>query len=112
MVTKWASGASEGEVVAGGNGSGEAPNQLNSLFGGLLVDATGNVYVSDQYNYRIQKWAPGASEGITIAGGNGWGSAPDQLDGTYDFALGPEGDLYSMLDSLVAAALKLNFLFL
>ena len=94
VVTKWASGASEGEVVAGGNGSGEAPNQLNALFGGLLVDATGNVYVSDQYNYRIQKWAPGASEGITIAGGNGWGSAPDQLDAPYDFALGPEGDLY------------------
>ena len=94
MVTKWAPGASEGVLVAGGNGGGSAPNQLGNLFGGLLVDDTGNVYVSDQNNNRIQKWALGASEGITIAGGNGMGIAANQLDWPYEFDFGPEGNLY------------------
>jgi gliding motility-associated-like protein len=34
------------------------------------VDASGNVYVADYINGRVQKWPPGATSGITVAGGN------------------------------------------
>ena len=56
-----------GITVAGGNGVGYAANQLNFPLG-TYVDAAGNVYVADNTNNRIQKWAPGATSGITVAG--------------------------------------------
>ena len=45
----------------------------------VFVDNSGNVYVADVYNNRVQKWAPGATSGITVAGGNGPGNAANQL---------------------------------
>lgn len=41
---------------AGGNGLGSALNQLSYPFG-LAVDASGNVYVADSGNNRVQKWS-------------------------------------------------------
>ncbi|GAB4024626.1 leucine-rich repeat domain-containing protein [Spirosoma koreense] len=69
---------SNGVTVAGVGGQGNAANQLfNPL--GIWVDATGNLYVADTYNDRVQKWASGATSGTTVAGGNGPGSAANQL---------------------------------
>lgn len=68
-----------GQVVAGGNGTGNAANQLynpNRLF----VDQEGNMYIPDMANNRIQKWTSGATSGTTIAGGNGTGNAPNQFN--------------------------------
>ena len=45
-----------GTIVAGGNGKGTGSSQLNNP-GGLTVDVQGNIYIADQFNYRIQKWA-------------------------------------------------------
>ena len=59
----------DGITVAGGHGVGSAANQFaapNSVF----VDASGNIYVADPGNQRVQKWAPGASAGVTVARGN------------------------------------------
>jgi len=95
-VTKWAPDASEGIIVAGNIEiiGLETNNQLGAALGGLFVDDLGNVYVSDTRNHRIQKWTPNASEGITIAGGNGMGFGPNQLNWPYEFAFGPDGNLY------------------
>ncbi len=78
-VQKWAAGATSGTTVAGitGNG-GSGANQLNGPVD-VYVDALGNVYVADFYNYRVQKWAAGATSGTTVAGGNGNGSNANQL---------------------------------
>ncbi len=38
-----------------------------------------NIYLVDLSNHRIQKWESGAAEGVTVAGGNGQGSAANQL---------------------------------
>jgi hypothetical protein len=68
--------SSKGKVVtvAGGNGEGAAANQFREP-AGIFVDASDNVYAVDVYNHRIQKWTPGASQGITVAGvENGVGS--------------------------------------
>ena len=43
---------------------------------------------------RIQKWAPGATEGVTVAGGNGKGSAANQLDFPRGIALDASGNIY------------------
>lgn len=61
---------------------------------GIAVDAIGNVYVADQFNHRIQKWTPGAKQGVTVAGGRGQGDAADQLDYPMGVAVDKEGNLY------------------
>ncbi|MEY3367992.1 MAG: hypothetical protein RI973_1147 [Bacteroidota bacterium] len=65
-VQKWAPGASEGITVAGGNSLGNATNQLTYPKGGLWVDDNGDIYVTDNGNARIMKWAPGAASGTVV----------------------------------------------
>ncbi|MBC8298965.1 MAG: NHL repeat-containing protein [Pelagibacterales bacterium] len=55
-----------GTTLAGGNGEGSASNQLSHPTG-IALDASGNLYIADTNNHRIQKWTPGATEGITVA---------------------------------------------
>lgn len=59
-------GAITGVTVAGGNGPGPDNDQLEP--GSIFVDKAGNIYVVDSYYNRIEKWAPGATSGITILG--------------------------------------------
>ena len=47
---------------------------------GIHIDLNGNLFITDIDNNLIQKWTPGATEGITVAGGNGQGAAADQLN--------------------------------
>src|SRR5215469_6906234 len=47
--------------------------------GTLVTDDAGNIYAIDHAHDRIVKWAPGAAAGITVAGGHGYGAAPNQL---------------------------------
>lgn len=61
---------------------------------GIAVDASGNIYIADQFNHRVQKWIPGAKHGITVAGGRGQGDAADQLDYPMGVAIDKEGNLY------------------
>ncbi|HEX5151701.1 MAG TPA: Calx-beta domain-containing protein [Parafilimonas sp.] len=68
-----------GTTVAGGNGAGTGANQFNYSSSNIVIDADGNLYICDRLNYRVQKWAPGATEGVTVAGGNGSGSGNNQF---------------------------------
>lgn len=54
----------------------------------VFVDRQGNVYVADQSNNRVQKWAPGASSGVTVAGLSG------ELNGPTDVFIDGQGALY------------------
>jgi hypothetical protein len=74
-----------GEVVAGGNGVGNALNQLYNPRG-LTVDGSGNVYVADYNNYRIVKWAPDATEGVIFA----------NSIYSFDLEFDSDGNLYSV----------------
>lgn len=49
-------GATSGVTVAGGNGQGNAANQLKYPID-VALDAAGNLYVADADNRRIQKFA-------------------------------------------------------
>ncbi|CAF0941675.1 unnamed protein product [Rotaria sordida] len=92
-VQKWLAGASTGTTVAG-QASTVAGMDSNSLDNpsGVLLDSSGNIYVADTNNFRIQYWPQGASSGTTIAGitagassgtvaagGNGLGTSNTQL---------------------------------
>jgi sugar lactone lactonase YvrE len=57
-----------GTTVAGGNGAGNASNQLNQPYGVCVSQKTGDIYIADKVNHRIQRWSSGASTGVTIAG--------------------------------------------
>jgi VCBS repeat-containing protein len=80
-------------IIAGGNGEGSEANQLN-FPSNIFVDATGNMYVNDRMNYRIQKWAPGEISGTIVAGGNGQGFNTNQLSAPGGFFVDSAGDIY------------------
>lgn len=61
---------------------------------GVTVDATGNIYVADQFNHRVQKWVPGASFGITVAGIGGQGDRADQLNYPMSVVVDKQGNIY------------------
>lgn len=57
-----------GTTVAGGNGPGNGSHQLFNPVDIRLSKKTGAIYIADYNNNRIQRWQPGATQGVTIAG--------------------------------------------
>ncbi len=93
-VTKWVPGSTTGVVVAGGNGTGNAANQLHDPRGNLFVDKNDNLYINDCYNHRIQMWAPNAVAGVAVAGGNGPGNGSDQFNYPQGFFMDDANTIY------------------
>jgi hypothetical protein len=60
----------------------------------VFVDAVGNVFVTDADNNRVQRWAPGATMGVTVAGGNGYGSNANQLKNPFSLFVDKAGSVY------------------
>ena len=69
-----------GVTVAGGNGDGNALNQLKGPFGLDIDDDNQSIVIADFGNDRIVEWKIGASDGEVIAGGGGRGNRLDQLN--------------------------------
>ena len=65
-------------TVAGGNGKGQALNQLNQPYG-LCIDNEKTIYVADSNNHRIIAWKKDATCGEIVAAGNGHGDENYQL---------------------------------
>jgi sugar lactone lactonase YvrE len=78
--TKW---IPNGVTVAGGNGKGNALNQLNDPCG-MHVGDDQTIYVADYENHSIVEWKCGASSGQIVAGGNEKGNATNQLSHPLD----------------------------
>jgi sugar lactone lactonase YvrE len=78
-VVKWAKNATAGMVVAGGNGSGNALNQIGNS-NAVFVDGPGNIYIADNSNNRVVKWAPNAKTGTLVAGGDAYNTALSATD--------------------------------
>ena len=51
---------------------GEARNAIHAVFGSLAN--VKNVFIVDPDNERVQEWTPGATSGVTVAGGHGRGT--------------------------------------
>jgi len=93
-VQKWAPGADSGITVAGVTGVYGSTAGLLSYPAGVFVDGSGNLYVTDVDNNRIQEWAPGATSGITVAGTGVYGSSPSQLAYPHDVFVDGSGNIY------------------
>lgn len=80
-VQRWDPGATSGVTVAGSS-TGVGGSALDRLQAprGLFVAADRSIYIADQNNARIVKWVPGATVGVTVAGGNGSGPGSNQLN--------------------------------
>ena len=70
-ILRWESGASEGTVVAGGNGKGSALNQIH-FPQDSHIDDNGDIYIADGYNNRVQRIQN--SNNITVSKGSLTGS--------------------------------------
>lgn len=81
-------------IVAGGRGNGAATNQIGFPSGGIAMDNSGNIFIADSKNNRVQKWTPGATAGVTVAGGYGAGSNANQLNYPKDVFLDNQGNMY------------------
>ncbi len=67
-ISKWSPSATVGTIVAGklGDAGGNGAGQLYYPTG-VYVKSNGDIYVADFGNSRIQKWAKGATQGVTVA---------------------------------------------
>ncbi|CAF4333009.1 unnamed protein product, partial [Rotaria magnacalcarata] len=81
-----------GVTVAGGNGEGDATNQLNRPFG-LFADDDQTVVIADHRNQRIIQWKNGdTTNGQVVAGGKGEGNGLHQLNYPTDVLIDKETD--------------------
>ena len=83
-------------TIAGGNGWGTAANQFTTA-ADIHMDASGNLYVLDRDNNRVQKFPAGSNpstNGVTVAGGQGAGAAADQLLSPEGMFITAAGDIY------------------
>ena len=95
-VVRWVIGASNWTLVAGSiNGSaGNGSTTFNNPWD-VTLDRTGNMYVADRYNYRIQFFLPGKMNGTTIAGVTGIsGTSAPYLNEPLGVALDSQFNLY------------------
>ena len=79
-----------GVTVAGGNGYGNAVNQLYLPFGLDIDDDNQSIVIADYMNHRIVEWKMGESNGKVIAGDRGQGNRLDQLDCPTDVLIDKE----------------------
>jgi hypothetical protein len=87
---------STGTTVAGVTSvTSTAANRLNHP-GAIAIDRSNNLYVCDVYNHRIQRWTPGGTSGITVAGQQSgtWGSSLSQFESPYDVIVDNTGGVY------------------
>lgn len=91
-IIKWILGETSGALIAGGS-YGSAADQLANpaVNGAIYVDESENLYVTDYANNRVQKFTVGDANAITVAGGNGSGTANNQLKAPSGIFMLPNG---------------------
>ncbi|CAJ1356284.1 unnamed protein product [Effrenium voratum] len=78
------------KLVAGTGSSGFEASELRTPYTALaqISDAGLGLIIADTHNHRVQFWAPGASEGITLVGGLGFGAPGYDGPGELEFPTG------------------------
>ncbi|CAF1205480.1 unnamed protein product [Rotaria magnacalcarata] len=93
--TRW---ENNGIIVAGGNGSGDAENQLEYPYD-VYVDDDQTLYISDYGNNRIMEWKADSKSGQVVAGGHGRGTQECQLNTPRGVILDKEMDALIICDA-------------
>lgn len=94
-IQKWIVNSTFGWTVAGI--SGISGSSLSQLFypESVVVDINGYMYIVDEGNNRVVRWAPNASSGVCIAACTGiQGTNPNQFYYPIDLAFDSQGSLY------------------
>ncbi|CAF4582077.1 unnamed protein product, partial [Rotaria socialis] len=87
-----------GVTIAGGNGHGDATNQL-SYPCGLFVDDDQTVVIAEYMNHRVMQWKNGDTmNGQVVAGGKGAGNGSHQLYAPTDVLIDKETDSLIICD--------------
>ena len=60
----------------------------------MVLQTNGDMYIVDQGNYRVMKYASGQSTGTIVAGGSGSGTTLDKLGVSYGIALDSLFNIY------------------
>ena len=76
-----------------GDGDGNGPRQIRFPTA-IFVDTARRVFVLDQLNNRIQRFAWGSREGVTVAAGGGKGNGLNQLDSAMGIYVTQNGMIY------------------
>ncbi|CAF4070633.1 unnamed protein product [Adineta steineri] len=93
-VMKWEKNAVEGILVAPRNVFNEDLITVMPKPKGVIVDHTGNIYISDGRTHHITRWTPGAMKGIVVVGTERSGSGSTQLTNPFDLSFDRRGNLY------------------
>lgn len=99
-ITRWNSNANNATVVVGSSsgGSGSDSQHLDTPYGLYLDENNLLLYVADAANNRIQKFTLGNITGVTVAGGNGQGTASNQLNFPSTIHVSPKDNSYYICD--------------
>jgi hypothetical protein len=110
-IVEWKSGATTGQVVAGGNGQGNRNDQLDYPMD-VIVDKQNDcliisdydnkrivqwprrLYVSDVSKHEVRRYKIGETNGTVVAGGNGSGNRLDQLNGPHYICVDQDDSVY------------------
>ena len=60
-------------------GLGNGTNQFRYPYGMIRDQPSGTLYVSDDLNHRVMRYAESVNAGVLVAGGNGQGNGTNQL---------------------------------
>ena len=82
-----------GRTVVGSGTYGTANNQIGESMGGITLDSNNNVYITDNSNNRVAKWAPNATSGTTVAGDGIAGNIPGRLNVPTGMYLDPTSNI-------------------
>ena len=82
-----------GRTVAGNGSYGTANNQIGTSIGGIALDSNSNVYITDNSNNRVAKWALNATSGTTVAGDGTLGDIPSRLHTPTGLYLNPASNV-------------------
>ena len=83
------------QVVAGGNGKGNALNQLYYPYQ-IFVDDGETLYIADRGNNRLVQWSAGAREGVLAIQSTGFGNGADQLYKPMSVTVDKMGSVYEV----------------
>ena len=63
---------------------------------GLVMNQNDDLFVSDEWNHAVKRWRKGeiGTEGIIVAGGNGWRDELNQLNLSSGLSFDAENNLY------------------
>ena len=93
-IQRFPPGSNIGITVAGFNlASGPSRSELYQP-AAITVNANGQMFIVDSFNYRVLKWQLNDPLGVVIAGGRGLGSTLDKLARCYALFVDSQSNVY------------------